>query len=308
MNLKRLTFLLLSVVIINKSAANEGERWGKDRKPAQSLGSFGEGAPVYGVYRVKSSVYAIRDSTPYIETFSAFGGNSQLKNVTVNGMQGPYDMVGIGHQDLFILDWFDWANVTVFGLKSSGGASYFSLQESVYTSVALSASNQEVIATCSQPQKIKEFSPTGQLLKEIYVNVTQPRHTVKLRGGAGYVMCHGYGTDQLHRVCHLDNTGVILNCYGSTNGSGVGHLDVPSRVLEDDEGHILVADLNNKRVVQLSPKLTYIRDLVTSADGLQGPYRLLLDGPLLYVADNTVTGGLATAGRILTFKIEQYWH
>jgi hypothetical protein len=294
---------LLAVIQVDVSVAESGNRY-RTPKP---LGSFGEGVPVYGVYTQKDTIYAIRDSTPYIETFSATRGNKQQMNLTLSGLQGPYDMVGIAQlQTLYILDWFNWNNVTTFSLKSGNSQSQFSLQETQYSSFALSLTKYDtIIATCSASQKIRDFSPTGRVLREIYVNVTQPRHTIKLRNGRGYAMCHGYGTDQLHRVCLLSDTGDVLKCYGSTNGSGIGHLDVPARVFEDEYSNIWVADLNNKRIVVLSPSLEYITTLLSAKEGLQGPYRMLVDGSLLYVSDNTVEGGLAVSGRVLVFQLQQ---
>jgi len=54
--------------------------------------------------------------------------------------------------------------------------------------------------------------------------------------------------------------------------------------------------------VMLSPSLVFLRYLVTADDGLQSPYRMVLSGPLLYVADITLMEGIAIAGRVRVFS------
>jgi len=146
----------------------------------------------------------------------------------------------------------------------------------------------------------------GSLVKKVTLDVAQPLHTIKLSSG-GYAVCHGYSNDQDHRVCLLDDNGKVLDCFGSTKGSGQDQLDVCANVAEDVDGNLLVADSNNQRVILLinkGGKLTFGRELVTKKDGLTGPSRILSYGPLLYIADNTLdVNGVGVSGRILVFRV-----
>jgi len=119
-------------------------------------------------------------------------------------------------------------------------------------------------------------------------------------------VCHGYGEDE-HRVCLVSNTGVVQNCFGAKAGNGNAHLDVCSRIEEDDDGNFIVGDRNNKRVILVSKangKLKFEQEIVRQGDGLNGPTRILKAGPVLYVVDNTVDkDGIAISGKVLSFRV-----
>ena len=69
-------------------------------------------------------------------------------------------------------------------------------------------------------------------------------------------------------------------------------MRVPDHMVVDRNGFVFVVDLNNDRVLLLSPVLNFVRDV--SRDKLRwGPERVHLDsdGRHLYVADNDFEGG-----------------
>jgi len=314
-----LTCICLIVIMQSGTSANQNDDQNKAgnngyfSKP-RKVGLFGEGAPVYGVYRYKGSVYLVRDSSSYVEIYDARLRNDLKGNLTVDGMQGPYDLVGSDDsRSLFIMDWFDWGNVTTVSTKAQNQVNHFDIVDETFTVVGLTAVKQpsycDVLLTCTQSRKIKEFTKLGELRREIQfpAEITQPRHTIKLSSGNGYVVCHGYGAEEKHRVCLLDNTGAVLDCFGNMAGRGPEQLDVCARVAEDDNGNILVADRNNKRVLLLSNqngKLKFVQELVKEVDGLNGPTRIVIDWPILYVADNTInTDGIAVSGRVLVYRV-----
>ena len=164
---------------------------------------------MYGIHRYHNFLYVVRDSMPYVEVYDAQGSFSHLMNWTVPGMQGPYDMVGSDFQNLVITDWYDAANITVVSTKVENTVWKFSIGEP-FTVVRLAEINNEdyILVTCSATQKIKVFSKSGNLLYEVSIpQIYQPRHSIKI--GEGYAVCHGWGTDQLHRVCLISSTGQI---------------------------------------------------------------------------------------------------
>ena len=66
-----------------------------------------------------------------------------------------------------------------------------------------------VLVTCSDVQKIKEFTTRGQLLRQIELpqDVVSPWHTIQLSSGE-FIVCHGNRDDQLHRVCLIGSDAV----------------------------------------------------------------------------------------------------
>jgi hypothetical protein len=130
-----------------------------------------------------------------------------------------------------------------------------------------------VLVTCHEARKIKEFTTDGQLIREVSLqsDVIHPNHAVELTTDQ-FVVCHGDINDPLHRVCIVDSNGRVLQSYGGSKGSGSGQVNSPVRLAVN--GFILVADLNNDRVLMLSPKLTFIREVLTK---MRGVLRMSLD-------------------------------
>ena len=164
-----------------------------------------------------------------------------------------------------------------------------------------------VIVICRRVQKMKEFSSHGELLREITslpADVVNPWHAIQTRSGQ-FIVCHGYHTDPIHRVCMISADGRhVVHSHGGPWGSDSGQYNVPTRLAVDDNGFVFVADLINSRVTLLSPTLEYVRDVV-SRDRLKGsPRSLYLDTKrrLLYAAVNKQTDD-RWKGRVVVFPV-----
>lgn len=142
-----------------------------------------------------------------------------------------------------------------------------------------------VLVTCCDVGKIKEFDTDGQLLREICLqpDIVYPWHAVELTQSE-FVVCHGRVKDPLHRVCIVDSRGCVLRTYGGFRGSASGLLNTPVRLALN--GFIIVAECLNKRVQILSPTLRYAREVITDLSGK--PSRMWYDEDTckLYIADN----------------------
>jgi len=279
----------------------------------RELGSFGDGDPIYGIFRVKENLTLVRDSASHLEIYDVHRRNDWKGKLEVEGMKGPYDLVGGDDcRSLFITDWWDATNIITVSTKSQNQVDRFPMSKEG-TVVGLAAtkatSDSDVIVTYSQSLEIKEFTKFGALVRRVPIppSIAQPRHTIKLASGKGYAVCHGYGPAEKHRVCLLDNSGTEIDCFGGFPGKGKDKLDVCARIAEDADQNIIVADRNNKRVILLSNqdgKLRYVAEIVRERDGLSGPIRIFLDGPILYVVDNTFNEGLAVSGKVLVFRVK----
>jgi hypothetical protein len=100
----------------------------------------------------------------------------------------------------------------------------------------------------------------------------------------------------------VDSNGRVLQSYGGSKGSGSGQVNSPVRLAVN--GFILVADLNNDRVLMLSPKLTFIREVLTK---MRGVLRMSLDvyTGRLYVADCKWENKAWISGQVKVFNIHK---
>jgi len=166
-----------------------------------------------------------------------------------------------------------------------------------------------LLVTCSDVCKIKEFSASGNYLRDIPlpIGVVNPRHAVELPSG-WFIVSHGssHQNDPIHRVCMVSPDGHhIVQSHGGYRGSNTGQYNGPHHLAVNDNGFVFVVDVFNRRVTLLSDMLNYIRQVVTRKELKRWPGRLCLDvkGHRLYVTDNDVRGGKNTSGRVVVINV-----
>ena len=147
--------------------------------------------------------------------------------------------------------------------------------------------------TCIAVCKVKELTTDGKLIREISLesSIVTLWHAVELTTGQ-LVVCA--------RVCIVDLSGRVLHSYGGSKGSGCGQLNTPLRLAV--HGVIIVAELNNNRVLMFSPTLRLIRKVVS---GLTGPYSTSFDEMFgrLFVANNVGENKKWVSGRIKVYGV-----
>jgi len=164
-----------------------------------------------------------------------------------------------------------------------------------------------LIVTCLKVRKIKEFSPRGELVRDVILpdDVISPLHAIQLTSGQ-FIVCHGDLDDPVHRVCKISSDGRhVVQSHGGQPGPAAGQYNEPHHLAVDDNEFVFVVDGNNKRVTLLSPTLNYIRQVV-SRDQLKWlPYTQCLDVQRgrLYVVDNDVKDNTLIAGRVVVFSV-----
>jgi len=163
-----------------------------------------------------------------------------------------------------------------------------------------------VLVTCDAVRKIKEFTTDGKLLRQIQLSrdVVSPWHTIQLSSGE-FVVCHGEVDDPVHRVCLIGSDRRVVKSYGGPKGSGTQQMNVPVHLAVDRNGFVFVAELNNDRVLLLSPALTFVREVLSREQLKWRPLRLWYDSDRrrLYVAVNEVKDGNFTAGRVVVVSV-----
>jgi len=166
-----------------------------------------------------------------------------------------------------------------------------------------------LIVTCDEVRKIKEFSPRGDLLRDVMLpdDVVNPLHAIQLANGQ-FIVCHGGPNDPIHRVCKISSDGSdIVESHGGQRGSNIAQYKVPRHLAVDDNEFVFVVDPNNRRVTLLSPTLDYKRQVVSCDQFMWRPVRLCLDVQRrrLYVSDNQRKDceSTAGAGRVVVFSV-----
>ena len=65
--------------------------------------------------------------------------------------------------------------------------------------------------------------------------------------------------------------------FGGKRGSNSDELNTPSHLASSKDGHIMVADTNNNRVLLLSPAMELVREMIPASAGLKSSFKICLD-------------------------------
>jgi len=264
-----------------------------------------EGEPVRGVALLDDMIYVLRDKAAHqLEAYDVETYKLQRLQ-TVPNARGFTDMASCQHYHNVYMS--DHIIKCIHRLDSQNNIREWPVND---TPACISVNVvRNLLVTCSDVDKIKEFSANGYYLRDIHLprGVVNPRHAVELRTGE-LIVCHGSSSrnDPIHRVCVVSPDGCqIVQSHGGYKGSNPGQYNGPRHLAVDDNECVFVVDAFNWRVTLLSPTLNYIRQVVTRRELNRWPGRLCLDvqSQRLYVTDNDVTDGKTTSGRVVVFNV-----
>ena len=269
-----------------------------------------EGETVWGVTLLADEVYVLRRKVDFhsqldvkVEVYDVINYLLQ-RRLPVPSTFGLTDMTSCEHyMFVYIADCNDKC---IHRLDVQGAATRWAVNDKPQGLSVNSAHN--VLVTCRDVRKIKEFSSHGDLLRELTLlaDVINPSHAIQTCNGE-FIVCHGDLGDAVHRVCkiHVSAGGChIIKSHGGQPGSDIGQYNVPIHLAVDNNEYVFVADWNNGRVTLLSPTLDYIRQVVSRDDLKGGPDSLCLDihRRRLYVTDNEYKDDEWT-GRVVVFSV-----
>jgi len=161
-----------------------------------------------------------------------------------------------------------------------------------------------VLVTCYCVGKVKEFTPDGELFREINLDssIEYPMHTIELAEDQ-YFVCHGYFDQDPHGVSLVNSLGRVLKSYGGVKGSGKGQVNRPIRLLLIGGILVCVSDCRNQRVLMFTQTLGLIRQLPVT--DLKYPCGMWFDeqNGRLYVADNKLNKEKWTGGHIKIYSL-----
>jgi len=268
-----------------------------------------ESGPVRGVTSLADEVYVLRGKERDQVEVEVYDDSSYRlqRRLTVPNIRGVTDMTSCEHyRCVYIADGgVDCIHRLDVGLQ--GAVTQWAVNDEPQGLSVNAAHN--VLVTCRDVRKIKEFSSHGDLLRELTLpdDVIHPWHAIQTRNGE-FIVCHGGRHDAIHRVCKISVDGRhIIKSHGGQRGPDIGQYDRPVHLAVDRPNNefVFVVDFNNRRVTLLSPTLDYIRHVVSRDDLKWRPDRLCLDTHRrrLYVADNEWKDGKWTAGRVVVFSV-----
>jgi len=264
----------------------------------QVVHTLPEGRQVCGVASLADEVYVLRRKDHYqLEVYDVINYRLQ-RSLTVRNFCVFADMTSCEH-DRCVYIAKDLAKC-IHRLDVQGADTQWAVNDKPW-GISVNAAHN-VLVTCGEARKIKEFSSHGYLLRELTLpnDVIHPWHAIQTRN-CEFIVCHGGRDDAVHRVCKISADGRdVIKSHGGQRGSDIGRYYMPCHLAVDDNEFVFVSDMNNRRVTLLSPTLDYVRRVV-SPDDLKGkPARLCLDihRRRLYVSENEYT-----EGRVVVFSV-----
>jgi len=263
-----------------------------------------EGKAVWGVTSLDNLIYVLRDKkSQQISVYDVDSYRLQ-RRINVPRLDAMFDMAACSYYQCLYISGVSDKCVYRIALPNNSVTNWSVNDEPARLSVT---DKHTVLVTCDEVRKIKEFSTDGKLLRQIQLqqDVTSPHHTIQLSNGQ-FIVCHGDRDDPVHRVCLIGSDGHVVKSFGGPQGSGSQQMNVPWHMAVVENGFVFVVDLNNYRVLLLSPELTYVCDVVTRDQFTWRPVSLSLDVDRcrLYIADNDWNDGMWTVGRVVIASLD----
>jgi len=175
----------------------------------------------------------------------------------------------------------DWYNSSVHRTELSGRNAVMKWSVAGGPQGLSVNSEHNLIVVSEGESKLQIFTTHGTLLQNIQLqaDVEDPEHAVQLPTTSQFLVSHGYyGSQSLHRVCLVGVDGAVVRSYGGQLGSELTQMNEPRGLAVDREGHVLVADRDNNRLLVMDQSLSSAHEMSVSVDGgLNGPSILWYD-------------------------------
>jgi len=236
--------------------------------------TMSEETPVWGVTSLGGEIYLLRPTAKdQVEVYDVVTRRLQ-RCLTVPNARGFRDIASCKH--FLCLYICDPSVKCIYRLDLQGNAEQWPVSD-IPACLSVNAGHN-LLVTCIRAGKIKEFSPRGELVRDVILpnDVINLWHAVQLTSGQ-FIVCHGSTADgdPVHRVCKITPDGRhVVQSHGGQRGSDIGQYDQPDHLAVDDNEFVFVVDINNRRVTLLSPTLNYVRQVVSRDQFIWGPGRL----------------------------------
>jgi len=310
---KRTYLLIQSHSIYRASIASRGKRQPIERWTCclciggQLVHTLPGGEPVAGVTILAGEIYLLRNRTQ--GQVQVYNVNTYicLRHQTLSNKTRFTDMTSCEHFGCVYIG--DADDSCVHRLDTQGAVTQWAVNDEPHGLSVNTAHNVLVTFDTDRDHTIKEFSSSGDLLKQITLSGDdiKPYKAIQIRGDK-FIVCHGEPDDLVHRVCMMSADGQhVVHSHGEPPGADTDQCNIPLDLAVDDNEFVFVSDTRNRRVTFLSPRLEYVCHVV-SPDQLHvnwRPRRLYFDTQRrqLYVADNERTNEKWIRGHVLVFQL-----
>jgi len=182
----------------------------------QVVHTLPEGDSVCGVTSLGDEIYLLRwKAADAVEVYDVTSYRL-LRCLTVPNSRGFTDLTSCEH--FLCLYICDPVVECVHRLDFQGSAKLWPVNDKPW-SASVNA-DHNLIVTCRLVRKLKEFSPNGNVLRDITLpdDVINPWHAIQLTNGQ-FIVCHGGPDDPIHRVCKISSDGRdIIHSHGGQPG------------------------------------------------------------------------------------------
>jgi hypothetical protein len=184
---------------------------------------------------MNNELYVGRDLPSVIEVYDV-ATLTHRRNISIPGLRCVSDMTSCPQCDVVYVNncYLQILVIDEHGLRIS-----WSVAEKP---AGLSINSQlNVVVTFIDTTTVRIFTPTGQVIRNVTLqsDVLDPSHAIQLDEDR-FAVLHGQWTN-IHRLCIVNGRGTVIESYGGYEGSDVGQLDSPNRMLSVN-GWLIVAD------------------------------------------------------------------
>jgi len=251
---------------------------------------------VHAVTSLDDDVFVVRHKSQQVEVYDAVTFTLQ-RHIEVPGLgEWTQGMTACARNKCLYLSVTERDNSSIQRVELSG--SNAEKKWSVASSprgLSVNVAHNLVVA-CQADDKIQEYTTHGSLVREIcrHAGVTRPWHAIQLSTG-DYVISQ-WTIPGVVSVVGVD--GQVIHSYGQSETSDVGQMKSPTSLAVTKNDNILVADVNNHRILSINRSTGCVQELALSVDdGIRHPGGLCLDESRgrLYVSE------LGVQCRVLVF-------
>ena len=254
---------------------------------------------VEGVTQLHDVVYVVRQYSSSILRFNATT-HQQLTEIVINGLRAPCDIVACEQTSQLYVTGSPYSDWCIWRVSTDGTDIQRWPPKSpsdTFRPYSLSLTSTHLLVTSPHHHQLIQFDSVGdELIRVQLPRGMAPLHAVESPTESFIVSLYNYQLNQA-QVVEVNNVGEVLRQF---RGSRLSSLGFTRHVAVDSEGHILVADWSNRRILLLDSQLNLRRTIIDKHQlNNQGP------GSLCYneQSGQLLVGFCTRPGRVMVFDV-----
>lgn len=227
------------------------------------------GYPVGGVTSLDNELFVVRETA--LQRIEVYDSTTfaLTRNLPVNNLHYASGLTSCAVNKCLYVSHYN--NNSLHRVDLSNSSATFWGVGAYPAGLSVNSANN-VLVTCYQGNCVQEYTTQGTMIRQISFQsgISNPWWVIQIANDQ-------FAVSSLHRVCIVDDKGVVTQSYGnpSVAGSALGQLNTPFGLIRVRNGSFLVADSGNNRLILLSPTLDRTLAVSLPIDGgLQCPRAL----------------------------------